>query len=354
MNDFCKIYAMNTERRSSLLNLLELTDEDHSIGQIFHQILLDEQMKKIVEDFYVYLLKHDQYTLLLAPDLILNLKQTQLAYLRGFGVDFDSSEYFNSRLQIGFVHKKVGLTLDLYQCAYRQLQQLMLDAIPSDFMQEGVCKRDLHCFIHKITVLDMTLAIETYHNESVLDIQNELDEAHNEKAVLSKQVVMDSLTGLFSKDYGLEQLNHFLLNAEQRKQLCLIMADIDLFKAVNDTYGHLAGDEVLRQIGKLLRSAVRDFDVVCRFGGEEFMILLTRTTSEIAIKVAERIRLLVKETPIHFNGHDIQITISQGLAVPDSDSDALQLLNKADLALYDAKDKGRDCVVMSGADVTRN
>ena len=354
MRDFCSVYTMDAARRTSLLKLLELTDNDHKIARLLQKQFLDKHAEKIVDGFYHYLLQHNEYKLLISEDLIPTLKQAQAAYVRSFGIDFDSSDYFNHRLRVGLAHKKVGLNLGLYQCAYRELQRLIISDIPDGFTQSGISSRDLWLFIHKITALDMTLAIETYHNALVTDVQEELNDAHDEKAALSEQVRTDSLTGLFTRDYGIAVLERCLSQADEKRQLCLIMADIDFFKSVNDTYGHLAGDEVLRQTANLLTSAVRDLDTVSRFGGEEFLIVLRQSTAETALKVAERIRELVSKTVTRFEEHNIKTTISQGVAVVESESDIMQLLNKADMALYKAKQQGRDCIVMSGADVTRD
>jgi len=354
MRDLCTTYAMNTGRRTLLLGLLELTQDDHKVAQMLHQTLLDEQADKIVDSFYKYLFQHNEYALLLDAEIIPVLKKTQAAYLHSFGIDFDTKTYFEHRLRVGLAHKKVGLTLGLYQCAYRELQQLMLNEIPENFMQDGINGRAICSFIHKITTLDMTLAIESYHDASVMDIQDELDNVNDEQDELREKVKTDSLTGLFTRDHGFAVLKDCLSREKDKHGVCLIMADIDHFKAVNDSYGHLAGDEVLRQIAALLTSAVRDFDAVCRFGGEEFMIVLCRATADIAMKVAERIRESVKQNVVHYDDTDIQVTISQGVVVAESGNDTMPLLNKADKALYDAKQQGRDCVVMSGADVTRD
>ncbi len=354
MDDLCKIYAMDIGRRASLLNLLELKTSDHQISKILQEYVLNKSAGKIVEHFYAYLLQYDEFSSILDPKLIPALKVTQTDYVRSFGVAFDTSQYFNHRLRVGYVHKKVGLTLGLYQCAYRELQQLMLNEIPENFSKEGVCCRDLYRFIHKITALDMTLAIETYHDALVMDIQNELDNVYVEKARLREQVRTDSLTGLYTRDYGYAVLKECLGRLEDKKDTCLILADIDHFKVINDTYGHLAGDEVLRQIAAILNSAVRDLDAVCRYGGEEFLIVLCRSEADIALRVAERIRQSVSDNIVQYNGESIHITISQGIAVVESESDIMQLLNKADMALYQAKQQGRDCIVMSGANDTRN
>ena len=200
----------------------------------------------------------------------------------------------------------------------------------------------------------MALAMETYHQARVTDIQDKLDNAYIHEEELNEQIITDPLTGLFTREYGIDKLNNHISRDKVNKGLFLIMADIDYFKAVNDTYGHLAGDEVLRKTAELLKSAVRDFDTVCRFGGEEFLIILFRTTEDIAIKVAERIRQFVKANVVRHEGLEINVTISQGIASADMESDSMQLLKKADTALYKAKQQGRDCVVMSGADVIRN
>ena len=354
MSDFCKIYAMNIERRASLLGLLELTSNDHKIAVILHNTLLDNNIERLVDDFYAYLLKHSEYIELLEPKLIPALKKTQSNYLRSLGINFDTSQYFNYRLQVGLAHKRVGLTLSLYQCAYHELQRLMMNLIPDGFIQDGISGRDIAGFIHKITSLDMALAMETYHQARVTDIQEKLDNAHVHEEELNEQIITDPLTGLFTREYGVDKVNNHLSRDKVNKGLYLIMADIDYFKAVNDTYGHLAGDEVLRKTAELLKSAVRDFDTVCRFGGEEFLIVLFRTTEDIAMKVAERIRQFVKANVVRHEGLEINVTISQGIASADMESDSMQLLKKADTALYEAKQQGRDCVVMSGADVIRN
>jgi len=344
---------MDIERRVSLLCLLELGADDHKVGNLLHRQILDTQADKIIDNFYEYLLKHNEYSVLIPEESLPELKKTQSAYIRSFGVGFDKSEYFEDRLRVGLAHKKVGLNLGLYQCAYRQLQQLMLDEIPDNFIQEGITGRDLCGFIHKITSLDMSLAIETYHHAYVAEIEDELDEVHSDSEVLRNKMRTDSLTGVYAKDYGITVLEKCLAHEDDENQLCVIMADIDFFKIVNDTFGHLAGDEVLRTVGKLLKSAVRDFDTVCRFGGEEFMIVLCKSTQDIAVKVADRIRQLISEKPIRYEGTDIEITISQGIAVADSESDVMELLKDSDRALYKAKKQGRNCVVMSEAHVTR-
>jgi len=129
--------------------------------------------------------------------------------------------------------------------------------------------------------------------------------------------------------------------------LSAITFDIDYFKKINDTYGHLAGDEVLRQISRCLEDAVREFDTVSRYGGEEFMIILSKASPDTARRVAERIRTRVKKARIEYGGHVLSVTISQGIAEVVKDDTVNGLLQHADVALYLAKMQGRDRIVLN-------
>lgn len=347
MTDYCKTYAFDVERRQALLKLLELGEADHETARVLHKNILNPNAETIIERFYTYLLGFPEFNRIISADDIPALKSTQADYLRSFGVAFDSADYFNHRLLVGSVHKRVGLSLGLYQCAYRVLQQLMLDAIPDGFAAEGINGRQLCAFIHKTVALDMTLAIETYHAEHMHDLEASLDELRSEGHHLRKKVMTDDLTGVASREHAISVLQQYLDRFSGTENICVIMADIDYFKKVNDTYGHLAGDEVLRQISRCLESTVRDFDIISRYGGEEFMIVLSQASSEIALRVAERIRIRVKAARIEYGGHLISVTISQGIAVVEENDTVNGLLQHADAALYLAKTQGRDRVVMT-------
>lgn len=353
MGDLCKRYAMGAKRRAELLALLELRPSDETCATLLYQTVLNPCADEIVDHFYDYLLQHEAYTVLLERDQIAGLKQTQAAYVRSFGMNFSNSDYFEHRLRIGLAHKKVGLSLSLYQCAYRVLQELILTQIPVEFNQQGVMTEDLHRFVHKMTALDMALAIESYHDAAVSDIEEKLQDTHVETALLKKRIETDALTGLSTREYGKKVLEANLSSESDRDKICVLMIDIDFFKKVNDTYGHMAGDAVLQQVAKLLMTAVRDFDVTSRFGGEEFMIILLQVSKEIAIKVAKRIRQLVIEYPVVYQDNKIAVTVSQGIAFASSHASANDLIEDADKALYQAKNQGRDCIVMSGEDVIR-
>lgn len=157
----------------------------------------------------------------------------------------------------------------------------------------------------------------------------------------------DGLTGALNKKAIVEFINEeFARCAAKSGALTLLMMDIDHFKQTNDTYGHPAGDYVLKETCKLIMDKlIRQRDALGRYGGEEFALLLRDTPLQIAVDVAERIRSTIEKYPYHFDGQDIPITISIGVATLDSTSKvADDLVALADKALYDAKNQGRNRV----------
>jgi len=165
---------------------------------------------------------------------------------------------------------------------------------------------------------------------------------------LHEQSIRDPLTGLYNRRFLEEFLLRELARAERKKHsLSIITLDIDHFKRINDTLGHGAGDIVLRRVGLLLQGFVRQSDIACRVGGEEFSVLLPEASMQIATQRAEEIRKAVQELQLKYEDHDLSgITISLGVAVfPDHGTTEEALIRAADQALYDAKYRGRDRVV---------
>ena len=162
----------------------------------------------------------------------------------------------------------------------------------------------------------------------------------------------DSLTGLFNRRYLNVHLQRVLSRiGEARKPVGAIMFDIDFFKKVNDTYGHGVGDEVLREVASRVSRNLRNFDMVARYGGEEFVIVMPDATVESAATVAERLRIRIAGEPFKVSDPvgQISITISLGVTGTDNRHESPDaLIKRADLALYQAKNKGRNCVVIHG------
>jgi diguanylate cyclase (GGDEF)-like protein/PAS domain S-box-containing protein len=158
----------------------------------------------------------------------------------------------------------------------------------------------------------------------------------------------DPLTGLHNRR-GLEgraEAIHFRPGGALVTQVW-IMVDIDHFKRVNDTHGHDAGDEVLKAVADALRSTARVADIVARFGGEEFVLVLPDTSAEMAVRIAERLRLAIEALSTEVDGQVIRVTASFGVAQRAAQESQLEVLERADAALYASKKEGRNRVTMS-------
>lgn len=178
--------------------------------------------------------------------------------------------------------------------------------------------------------------------------------------VLSEVSARDALTGLYNRWYVLEKIDSEINRSLRHgSPLSLLMIDLDHFKNVNDTYGHSAGDHVLRDVARMLKESCRVYDVPGRYGGEEFCVVLPDTTVHSTPVVAERIRHRLETTEMDLNGGSLTVTASIGIAGLESNyGDPVLspgvLIERADRALYLAKNQGRNCVAvwdsgMSGA-----
>ena len=170
-------------------------------------------------------------------------------------------------------------------------------------------------------------------------------EAHYHEAVYS-MMTKDSLTQTWNKRYLLETLKRELKRRERtRRDLSLMVLDLDYFKKVNDTYGHLVGDELLRQTSERIKTVLREEDILARFGGEEFCIVLTETSGVEARVCARRCLKVVSDTPFLTAAGEIESTISIGIGVVRTTMTCEELIKVADDNLYKAKQRGRNQVI---------
>jgi diguanylate cyclase (GGDEF)-like protein len=177
---------------------------------------------------------------------------------------------------------------------------------------------------------------------------DELDDSFH--AAMIASALRDPLTQLYNKRYLLDRIESEVAFARRHASpLSLLMIDVDHFKLVNDRHGHLAGDAVLVNIARILTDAIRDEDVVARFGGEELAIVLRATELDAATSLAERVRRRVEESTVDHGGESLGVTISIGVAAyPVTDAQTgRDLLAAADRALYRAKEDGRNRVCRS-------
>ncbi|MFK7791811.1 MAG: PleD family two-component system response regulator [Devosiaceae bacterium] len=166
-----------------------------------------------------------------------------------------------------------------------------------------------------------------------------------------EMAIMDGLTGLHNRRYFDTHFKALTQQAASRgKTISLVLTDIDFFKSINDTHGHDVGDDVLREFGDRIRSSVRGADLACRYGGEEFVLILPDSNQQAAAAIAERLRARMDHDPIPVMGGQKQLTITISLGVatiqgPDDTSEAI--LKRADEALYKAKREGRNRVMLA-------
>ncbi|WP_419712630.1 diguanylate cyclase [Pseudomonas sp. NFX224] len=192
---------------------------------------------------------------------------------------------------------------------------------------------------HEVAARLQSLAERVAHMEQeALGFREHLEEQR-------QKALIDPLTGLPNRAAWSERLEHEISQWQQHgNTLMLAMLDLDHFKRINDNYGHLAGDKVLKIIASVLRKRLRGTDFIARFGGEEFVLLLPSTVPAAGMKLLEHLRASIEACPFHFKGERVTITISMGLTAfkPGEHSD--QVLKRADQALYRAKNAGRNRV----------
>jgi diguanylate cyclase (GGDEF)-like protein len=166
------------------------------------------------------------------------------------------------------------------------------------------------------------------------------------RETLRKESILDPLTGLYNRRYMETSLKREARRAQRHNMpLGCMMLDVDYFKILNDTYGHEAGDIVLQELGALLRRHIRGEDIACRYGGEEFLLILPEASLQDTRQRAEELRIIVKELQVRYHGKILTITVSVGVAaLPNHGFNAKDVINAADKALYQAKAEGRDRV----------
>ncbi|MFV0596905.1 diguanylate cyclase [Shewanella sp.] len=219
----------------------------------------------------------------------------------------------------------------------------------TDFQVLAKAHRSLHDQARKLVTEFKSVGVVDI-NEYRLLTQNQIEVmnllVNMRDCIIDQQHCFDPLTGLINrKSMGLLIDKNHTQFLRHNAPYVIAMLDIDFFKSVNDTYGHLGGDEVLKSVSNYLSAALRDSDCIGRYGGEEFQLLLPNTTLEVAERVLERLRKGIANLSVRFESADIKVTISIGYSLSKPDIGISALVNQADIALYQAKASGRNRVV---------
>lgn len=227
----------------------------------------------------------------------------------------------------------------------------MLETLSPSLIVPLILKNRLNGILvmgERIFIDGMESAYTNYERDEIQTIASLASVAvHN--ASLIEQASTDMMTHLKLKFFFFNILEDKLDNAfAQNEKLSILMFDIDFFKKFNDTYGHACGDYVLQHVAKIIKDSIRDEDMACRYGGEEFTVMLCNTDVEGAYRVAERIRKRIEETELIYENNRMNLTISGGISVFSVDDNPVRsariLVDQADKALYVSKANGRNRV----------
>lgn len=219
------------------------------------------------------------------------------------------------------------------------LISVLITIIMTTLLSEGISSSS----IFFATVVPALVA--PFFGYITLRLIDQLDLAEKRMRQLS---ITDELTHAYNRRYLIEMTNKILAGAKRYgDSFGVIIFDIDDFKCINDTYGHVAGDKVLQVLSQICITHIRDSDIFARYGGEEFVILAPRCGPNDIVKFAEKIRTKLSEARVQHGQMDIQFTVSMGTGIFDSATPDLDtILTRADAALYAAKKQGKNCIVL--------
>ena len=326
-----------TEVLKTLLEVSRLISSNYPIPTVIKRICV--KLRK--------LLRTDDCSI-----MILNEKSRELAFSESSGLT--RWEMKNIRFSLGegvagwvAKHKKPVLIEDVRQDARFKVvedqKRSMVSMISAPLMVKrrviGVVSLTTRDDSHTFTLDELELVVLMSAHISLALENNRLYEIS----------VLDGLTNIYNRRF-LEQrlLEEVAYSKRYTKPLSVVLLDIDFFKPLNDTYGHQAGDFVLKNVSAILSQALREYDVVARYGGEEFAIVLPTTPKQKAASIAERLRLSIAERDFRFKDEVIKCSISLGVAsFPDDGTDAESLVAASDKALYKAKERGRNQVALA-------
>ncbi len=342
-----------TEREiQSRKDLLRFCHEDEIILTGLQEKVA-QNLDTIVNTFYDWQLQSREISLVIGDSETLQRLRTSM---RGYIVElFDGyygAEYVNKRLRIGKIHQRIGVSPRLYVAAITELQTILVNTLIKPHVAE--IGRDVsegqRNALRRLLMFDMQFVFDTYISTLVAEVdtaRTELEEyAEGLEDMIAKRTeelrqisTRDSLTGAYNQRGFREHLHRELAVAERKRAvLSLIYFDVNAFKALNDHGGHLEGDRILRLIGKTLLATVRQVDFACRYGGDEFCVILPDTPADTAHTMFTRfIKAFEAEC-------DDGVTFSAGIAEtgPTNFAPLDELIKLADSLMYQAKDQCLD------------
>lgn len=324
------------------LNLVDLTNQRiESLKSALN--LIEENVDKIVQDFYASQLQIDEIAILIGDaDTLSRLKNAQRQYILDLFTGKYDAQYVNNRLRIGLVHKRIGVEPKLYLSGINTLKELLTKLLTQNIDDAETLSFILNS-LDKLFYFDTTLVFDTYIESLIREVdvakrktekyanglEIEVAQRTAELEMLSKH---DPLTGLVNQREMRSRLQLELSRMKRRESsLAVVFLDIDKFKEINDKLGHLEGDNILKALAESISTNVREIDIACRYGGDEFVIILPDASEKDAREVCERIQQ---------SFHDkYEFTLSIGITSTGSTNSMNdeELISRADDNMYQAK-----------------
>ena len=340
------------ERRKKLLNF---TEEDAERLLIFKP-LIAKNLSGIIKNFYDFMTKFSEVSAIIGDaETMRRLSSAMNMYVLDLFDGHYDENYVNKRLRIGLVHKRIGVPPELYLAGIYQLQLNLHNTIATyQFAEEKINGESISVYaakqsINKLLMFDMQFVLDTYFSSLMKEAQTAKEELKTYTASLeiivderTKELeelsMRDALSGLYNQRAFFEHLRRELSNAERYKEsLVLCYFDLNKFKVVNDKEGHQAGDKVLALVGKIVANCLRGTDIGCRYGGDEFALILPHTT-------LDDIDVFTKRLIDAFKAEDMHgVSFSMGIVSvgPEEFVNHEVLLKAADTEMYKAKAKAK-------------
>lgn len=328
---------------SRRMELFALDPGQCMVLQSCQQLIIDN-IHDIVNEFYDRQIADDEIALLIGDaDTLSRLHDAQRKYVVDLFSGHYDMDYVNDRLRIGLVHKRIGVEPKLYLSAIKILKDII-----NSVMEREVKDRNTHRAVRealdRLLHFDITLVFDTYIRSLLAEIETEKSRTETYARSLETKVAertrqleemarRDPLSGLYNRRALQEMLQRRFSHASRRsRDLSLLYMDIDDFKLINDRHGHVVGDEVIRGLADILLQMTREEDVPCRYGGDEFCVVLVDCNLESAMQKCEHI---IREFRQLYSDFELSIGIAH--TGPEDFISPEDLIRNADMKMYEAK-----------------
>lgn len=328
---------------SRRMDLFGLNGEQSAILESCQSLIMDN-IDDIVNEFYEKQTSDDEIALLIGDsDTLARLHTAQRKYILDLFSGCYDMEYVNNRLRIGLVHKRIGVEPKLYLSAIKSLKNIITGILEKEINDPDV-RTTVYEALDRLMYFDITLVFDTYIRSLLSEIETEKNRTESYARSLETKVAertrqleelvrRDPLTNLYNRRALQELMQREFSQAIRRtRNIAFVYIDVDNFKQINDTHGHYVGDDVIRDIGTILTKITRDVDIPCRYGGDEFCIVLVDCDKDNAICKCEHIIVEFKEAYPEF---DLSIGVSH--TGPEVFVSPDELTRLADRNMYMAK-----------------